>query len=65
MHRKIKQLREAKGMTQVDLAKDIGVSAAAVNQWEAGTKKPELTKLVLLADLFHVSVDYLLGREAG
>lgn len=65
MHRKIKQLREANGMMQTDLARAIGVSAAAVSQWEAGTKTPDLPKLVRLADLFHVSVDYLLGREAG
>ena len=65
MHKKIKKLREDKGMMQIDLAKVVGVSPAAVNQWEAGTKKPELAKLVILADFFQVSVDYLLGRDVG
>ena len=52
-------------MMQTDLARIVGVSAAAVNQWESGAKKPELSKLVILADFFHVSVDYLLGRNDG
>ena len=38
-------------------------SRSAVNAWEMGTSKPTIDTLVDLADFFHVSTDYLLGRN--
>lgn len=65
MNKKIKQLREAHGLSQRELANRIGVNASAVNRWESGEKKPELTNLVRLADVFEVTLDYLLGRAGA
>lgn len=58
----IRQLREEKGMTQQDLAAQVGVSQTAVCNWESGKAKPELPKAVRLADLFGVTLDVIYGR---
>ena len=46
-----------------ELREVIGISRSAVNAWEMGTSKPSIDTLVDLADFFHVSTDYLLGRN--
>ena len=56
-------LRLASNMTQEVLAERIGVSRQAVTKWEASESVPELSKMILLADLFGVSLDKLVGRE--
>ena len=61
---KIRQLREARGMTQQDLAKTIGVSQATVSDWESGKINPDLVRAVKLADLFNTSLDVIYGRES-
>lgn len=53
--------RKAKGITQDELAKYIGVSKASVSKWETGQSYPDITFLPLLATYFNVSVDELLG----
>lgn len=62
MNKKIKQLREAQGLTQKDVADRLGVYPSAVTRWESGEKRPDLVNLVKLADMFDVSLDYLMGR---
>lgn len=59
----IKQFREAAGMTKTDLARRMGVTHQAVIRWEQGGSYPTAAKLLQLADLFHCSVDELLGRD--
>ena len=61
----ISRLRKERGMTQERLAETLGVSFAAVSKWERGAATPELGLIVEMADLFGVSVDALLGYEAG
>lgn len=61
---KIRQMREARGMTQQDLARTIGVSQATVSDWERGEKNPDLVRAVKLADLFNTSLDVIYGRES-
>lgn len=57
-------LRRKKGMTQQELADELGVTNKAVSNWETGETFPETKQLVPLADIFGVSVDDLLrGRE--
>jgi transcriptional regulator with XRE-family HTH domain len=60
---KIKTLREKFGKTQADLARDLGISRAAVNSWEMGLAAPSTSTLIELSHLFSVSTDYLLGIE--
>lgn len=49
------------GMTQDELAKRIGGGIRTVNDYERGTRQPSYAKLLMLASLFNVSTDYLLG----
>lgn len=61
---KIKALREAKGWTQVDLARKLGITRNGVNSWEQGLSMPSPACLVDLARVLSVSTDYLLGIES-
>ena len=60
---RIKQLREAAGMSQRELGERIGISGAAVAMWESGENRPSLTNLEKLADVLGVSIDAILGRD--
>lgn len=59
----IKELRLERSLSQAALAKSIGVSQKAIDYWERGVNEPKATYIVLLADFFGVTTDYLLGRE--
>ena len=58
---KIKTLREKRGITQAELAKELGITRAGVNAWEMGISVPSTQYIVELATFFGVSSDYLLG----
>lgn len=60
---RIRELREAKGMQQKELAIDLHVSQPTISDWESGRKIPSARSTQKLADYFGVSIDYLLGRE--
>lgn len=60
---RIKELREAAGMSQRELGERIGISGPAVAMWESGENRPSLTNLEKLADVLGVSIDAILGRE--
>lgn len=57
----IRELRIQRGMTQVDLAKRLGVSKSVVSSYENGVHLPPYDILIRLSALFGVSCDYLLG----
>lgn len=59
----ILSLRKRKGITQEELAAELGVTAAAVSKWENGYTLPDILMLVALADYFEVTTDELLGRN--
>lgn len=54
-------LCKEEGKTATRLALDLGMSRASVNRWRNGSQ-PKLDALSLIAEHFHVSVDYLLGK---
>lgn len=58
---RLQQLRKQAGLQQKELAAQIGMSANAISMMETGNRETTFEKLVLLAEHFHVSVDYLLG----
>lgn len=58
---KIAELRKARGMTQENLAAEIGVSSQAISKWENGTNMPDIMLLPIIADVFGVTVDELYG----
>ena len=53
-------LRQHYAVTQEGLAEQLGVSRQTVSKWEAGTNYPEMDKLLVLCDLFHVNLDDLM-----
>ena len=59
---RIKQLRAEQGMTQEALGNIIGVTRFSVYTYEKGLNYPEVRGLIILADYFKVSLDYLVGR---
>ena len=59
----IAALRRANGLTQKQLADQLGVSDKAVSRWERDESLPDLTLLPMIADLFHITVDELLRGE--
>lgn len=60
----IAALRQAHGMTQIDLANELHYSDKAVSKWERGESVPEINTLVTIAELFGVSLDFLVtGKE--
>ncbi|MDF2924918.1 MAG: transcriptional regulator, family [Paenibacillaceae bacterium] len=59
---RIAALREKRGLTQEDLAAKIGISRASLSHYEKSRREPDYHTLSRLADFFHVTVDYLLGR---
>ena len=54
-------LRKAAGLSQKELGDVLGLSQNAISTIESGSRGTTIEKLVLLAEFFHVSTDYLLG----
>lgn len=59
----IAALRQARGMTQIDLAERLNYSDKAVSKWERAESMPDIAVLVEIAALFEVSLDYLVSEE--
>ena len=58
---RIKYLREAKGLTQKDVATKLGLESAAVSKYELNLREPNIEALKKLSEIFEVSTDFLLG----
>lgn len=56
---KLQILRKQTGMSQEKLAEKIGISRQAVAKWEVGESYPEMDKIIILSDLFRISIDKL------
>ena len=60
----IRAIRRAKNLSQDGLAEKLYISRQAISKWENGEATPDIDKLVQLAEIFDVSLDYLvLGKE--
>ena len=57
----IRRYRKSLGFTQEQLAERLGITLGAVSKWERGGSEPDLSYIMDLAELFHVSVDALIG----
>ena len=60
INERIHDLRERSGLTQSDLAIQLGMTRSGVNAWEMGISKPSL---VILSRILHTTTDYLLGNN--
>ncbi len=59
---RLKQIRKAKGISQLKLAMDLNTNQNTISRYETGEREPGIRELINLADYFNVSVDYLLER---
>ena len=59
---RLKQLRIAANLQQTDIIKRLSLSSARYSQYESGKRRPDYELLIEIANLYGVSVDYLLGR---
>ena len=60
----LRYLRKKAGMTQADLAKKLHVRQYNISDYEIGRIEPSIETLCKMADIFHVSIDYLVGRRS-
>lgn len=58
------KLMEEKGLTPYRVAKETGITQATLIRWKTGKVNPSLETLQVLADYFHVSIDYLTGKTS-
>ena len=58
---RLRELRQKAGLQQNELGVKIGLSSNGIGMMERGNRGTTIEKLVLLAEFFHVSTDYLLG----
>lgn len=61
--RRLKEVRELRGLSQGDLAQRIGILPAGISHLETGRRAPSLLMLKRLADTLSVTIDYLTGRS--
>lgn len=60
---KLKSLRTEMGLTQTELARKLNVTKSVVSYYELQERTPSPDVLIQLAEIFHVTTDYLLGIE--
>lgn len=60
---RLRNLRQEKGIGQIQLAKEIDVGKSIISLWELDKCEPTLSKLIALSNYFGVSIDYLAGLE--
>lgn len=60
---KLKQIRKARGLTQSELGKLIGVTKVSICGYETGNRTPSLEQFCWLVDVLEISADTLLVRE--
>ncbi|MCI8853359.1 MAG: helix-turn-helix transcriptional regulator [Lachnospiraceae bacterium] len=58
-HEKLLKLRKEKGLSQEELGMEMQVSRQTISKWESGQSYPDFTKLVMLSDYFHMTLDEL------
>lgn len=61
---RIRFLREERNLSQVNMAKQLSISNVQLNRYESGARQPDPEMLLSIADFFHVTTDYLLGRSS-
>ena len=62
---KLKKARENKGLLQSDVEEITGLKRSTLSGYEIGRTQPDIETLGILADLYEVSVDWLLGTKGG
>ena len=61
----LKELRNRRELSQTEVAKALGISLRAYQNYEYGQREPNIEMINKLADFYGVTTDYLLGRDTG
>ncbi len=59
---RLKELRKARGVSQLKLALDLHMNQNSISRYETGVREADYETLIAFADYFNVSIDYLLER---
>lgn len=62
METRLKELRNKKGITQISLQMQTGIEQSLISKFESGERVPPTETLMILADFYNVSIDYILYR---
>ncbi len=62
MQNNLRKLRKKRGLTQIGLQMKTGIDQALISKYESGERIPPTDTLIILADFYNVSIDYILGR---
>jgi transcriptional regulator with XRE-family HTH domain len=62
-NKKLKELREAKGISQEEFAAELGVSRVTVSHWETGSNSPSLEKIGEIGSFFGVPPKYFINES--
>lgn len=60
---RLKELREEYSLNQTQLAKQLGFAQRTISNWENGIAEPNIQTLITISNYFHVTVDYLIGKD--
>lgn len=64
MNFRLKELRENKKISQLKLAMDLNMNQNTISRYENMEREADYETLIKIADYFHVTLDYLLGRDS-
>lgn len=59
---RLREIRKAKGISQLKLAMDLHTNQNTISRYETGEREPGIVELIAIADYFNISVDYLIER---
>ena len=59
---RLRELREQKGLSQLKVAMDLNMNQNSISRYETGVREADYKTLILFADYYQVSIDYILGR---
>lgn len=59
---RLKEMRKSKGISQLKLALDLNTNQNTISRYENGEREPGIRELIMIANYFNVSMDYLLER---
>jgi transcriptional regulator with XRE-family HTH domain len=63
MYEIYERLREARGLSDYAVAAQTGIARSILSEWKAGKHQPGIKNLLILANFFGVTVDYLIGNS--
>jgi len=61
--KRLKELRDEKGLSQAQLGKEIGIAQKTISNYELGAREPDIETIKKLCKFFNVTSDFLLGIE--